>query len=121
MIGIIVDETLKTSVDNVYANDEIALYNNFIYVLIAPGYSMAKIASQDIAYQLELLPNVNARDMLPKFTGADCANNEVPSLINSCTIEISHVAIVQLDTTLNKERKRRNNNRNALNKAYTIS
>jgi nitrite reductase (NADH) large subunit len=35
--GILVNEQLKTSVDGVYAIGEIALYNNFIYGLIAPG------------------------------------------------------------------------------------
>jgi len=35
--GIVVDDQLRTSVDNVYAIGEIALHQNFIYGLVAPG------------------------------------------------------------------------------------
>lgn len=67
--GIVVDEQLKTSVDSTYAIGEIALYNNFIYGLIAPGYDMAgvcaKVVAQDeLGYDLGL-------DEKPAFTGAD--------------------------------------------------
>ncbi|KAL3899008.1 MAG: hypothetical protein SGARI_006552, partial [Bacillariaceae sp.] len=39
--GIVVDDHMRTNTDGVYAIGEIALYNNFIYGLIAPGYTMA--------------------------------------------------------------------------------
>jgi len=38
--GIVVDDQLRTSADDVYAIGEVALHNNFIYGLIAPGYTM---------------------------------------------------------------------------------
>jgi nitrite reductase (NADH) large subunit len=67
--GIAVDEQLKTSAEGVYAIGEIALYNNFIYGLIAPGYDMAGVcakivAEEDLGIKLDL-PET------PAFTGAD--------------------------------------------------
>ncbi|MBP2833615.1 nitrite reductase large subunit NirB [Aquimarina sp. U1-2] len=46
--GVIVDNTMKTSDDNIYAIGEVALYNNMIYGLVAPGYDMADIAVSQI-------------------------------------------------------------------------
>lgn len=65
--GVVVDNNMKTSDDNVYAIGEIALYNNFIYGLIAPGYTMANVAAECVASKLGL---ITAKD-LPEFTGAD--------------------------------------------------
>eukprot|EP00804_Cyclotella_cryptica_P014549 CCRYP_004855-RA/>CCRYP_004855-RA protein AED:0.29 eAED:0.29 QI:313/1/1/1/1/1/3/0/490 len=67
--GILVDEQLRTSVDGVYAIGEIALYNNFIYGLIAPGYDMASVCSKVVA-QDELGMNLDLKEE-PAFTGAD--------------------------------------------------
>ena len=67
--GIVVDEQLKTSVDGTYAIGEIALYNNFIYGLIAPGYDMAGVCSKIVA-QEELGYDLGL-DETPAFTGAD--------------------------------------------------
>ncbi|GAX13836.1 nitrite reductase (NADH) large subunit [Fistulifera solaris] len=64
--GIVVDNFMKTSVEDVYAIGEIALYNNFIYGLIAPGYVMADVAAKCIAADWGVF-----RDALPEFTGAD--------------------------------------------------
>lgn len=65
--GVVVDNFMQTSDESVYAVGEIALYNNFIYGLIAPGYTMANVAAQSVACKLGLR---NAKD-LPEFTGAD--------------------------------------------------
>ncbi|NQZ81947.1 MAG: nitrite reductase large subunit [Colwellia sp.] len=46
--GIVVDNFCKTSDDNIYAIGECALWNNFIYGLVAPGYNMAKTAASHI-------------------------------------------------------------------------
>jgi nitrite reductase (NADH) large subunit len=67
--GIVVDEQLKTSVDGTYAIGEIALYNNFIYGLIAPGYDMAGVCSKIVA-QEELGYDLGLEET-PAFTGAD--------------------------------------------------
>jgi len=45
--GVVVNDQLLTSDSNIYAIGEVALYNNFIYGLVAPGYAMADaVASQ---------------------------------------------------------------------------
>ncbi|KAL7551660.1 hypothetical protein ACHAWF_014869 [Thalassiosira exigua] len=67
--GIVVDEQLKTNVDGVYAIGEIALYNNFIYGLIAPGYDMAGVCSKVVA-EKELGIDLGLEED-PAFTGAD--------------------------------------------------
>ena len=46
--GVIVDNTMKTSDDNIFAIGEVALYNNMIYGLVAPGYDMADVAVSHI-------------------------------------------------------------------------
>ena len=66
--GVVVDDYLKTSADNVYAIGEIALHNNFIYGLIAPGYDMAKIAAVGVAQSCGIPID---QEELPAFTGAD--------------------------------------------------
>ena len=67
--GIVVDDQLRTSADGVYAIGEIALYNNFIYGLIAPGYDMAGVCSKIVAEE-ELGLDLGLEDS-PAFTGAD--------------------------------------------------
>jgi nitrite reductase (NADH) large subunit len=66
--GVVVDEQLRTSVDDIYAIGEIALYNNFIYGLIQPGYDMANVAANVIASDLGIDTNL---EETPAFTGAD--------------------------------------------------
>lgn len=73
--GIVVNEQLKTNVDGVYAIGEIALYNNFIYGLIAPGYDMAGVcakvvAEHELGIPLNLLSE-EEEEKPPAFTGAD--------------------------------------------------
>ena len=46
--GISVDHKMQTSDKNIYAIGEIALYNNMIYGLVAPGYEMANVAADQI-------------------------------------------------------------------------
>jgi nitrite reductase (NADH) large subunit len=75
--GVIVNDQLQTNVKDVYAIGEIALYKNFIYGLILPGYMMADVAAKVVAGELELDGN-KALDLLddsttppPAFLGAD--------------------------------------------------
>ena len=75
--GIVVDSQMRTSADSVYAIGEIALYNNFIYGLIAPGYEMSGVASKIVANDLfnsnaNNVNNVNGgSEQQPGFYGAD--------------------------------------------------
>ncbi|MBL4629915.1 MAG: nitrite reductase large subunit, partial [Paraglaciecola sp.] len=46
--GIVVNDQCLTSEENIYAIGECALWNNFIYGLVAPGYTMARAAASHI-------------------------------------------------------------------------
>ena len=46
--GIVVNDQCLTSENNIYAIGECALWNNFIYGLVAPGYTMARVAASHI-------------------------------------------------------------------------
>ncbi|MEL7065282.1 MAG: FAD-dependent oxidoreductase, partial [Bacteroidota bacterium] len=73
--GIVVDETMKTSDDNIYAIGEIALYNQMIYGLVAPGYDMAEVAVKQILGHSEV-KMAEAIDMSTKLKliGVDVAS-----------------------------------------------
>jgi len=57
--GIVINNQCQTSDGDIYAIGECALWNNFIFGLVAPGYSMAKVAAKHIIGEQE------------SFTGAD--------------------------------------------------
>jgi nitrite reductase (NADH) large subunit len=67
--GIVVDSQMRSSADSVYAIGEIALYNNFIYGLIAPGYEMAGVCSKMVADDLFSTRSEDEEE--PGFYGAD--------------------------------------------------
>ncbi|MCV6588464.1 MAG: nitrite reductase large subunit NirB [Marinobacterium sp.] len=46
--GIVIDSQCRTSDPNIYAIGECALWNGRIFGLVAPGYSMAKVAAAEI-------------------------------------------------------------------------
>lgn len=46
--GIVVNNKMQTSDENIYAIGEVALYNQMIYGLVAPGYEMAEVAAEQI-------------------------------------------------------------------------
>jgi nitrite reductase (NADH) large subunit len=47
--GIVVNNQCQTSDANIYAIGECALWNNFIFGLVAPGYAMAKVVAKHIS------------------------------------------------------------------------
>lgn len=57
--GIVINNQCVTSDEDIYAIGECALWNNFIFGLVAPGYQMAKVAASHLLGQTE------------SFTGAD--------------------------------------------------
>ncbi|MCG9787614.1 nitrite reductase large subunit NirB [Vibrio mediterranei] len=59
--GIVIDDQCRTSVEDIYAIGECALWQNQIFGLVAPGYQMAKVAASQMIDSLEPLA----------FTGAD--------------------------------------------------
>ncbi|REL29418.1 nitrite reductase large subunit NirB [Thalassotalea euphylliae] len=46
--GIVINSQCQTSDENIYAIGECALYENMIYGLVAPGYSMAKVTANHV-------------------------------------------------------------------------
>jgi nitrite reductase (NADH) large subunit len=58
--GIVINDYCQTSDPDIYAIGECALYQNFVYGLVAPGYRMAEVAADHLCH-----PGSNA------FTGAD--------------------------------------------------
>jgi len=63
--GIVVNNQCQTSDANIYAIGECALWNNFIFGLVAPGYAMAKVVAKHIAG----ITNENGE--VAEFIGAD--------------------------------------------------
>ena len=57
--GIVINVFCQTSDENIYAIGECALWNNFIFGLVAPGYTMARVAAS----------HISAGDL--RFEGAD--------------------------------------------------
>ena len=57
--GIVIDNQCQTSDVDIYAIGECALWNNFIFGLVAPGYAMAKVVAKHIGGEEA------------EFTGAD--------------------------------------------------
>lgn len=65
--GVVVDDQMRTSNGDIFAVGEVALHNNFIYGLVAPGYEMAKVAAENIAVGMGLCSSLTPST----FTGAD--------------------------------------------------
>lgn len=65
--GIVIDNLCTTSDTNIYAIGECALWQQKIFGLVAPGYSMARTAASQIANQL----NEQLNTQVTEFTGAD--------------------------------------------------
>lgn len=77
--GIVVDNKMQTSDSNIYAIGEVALYNQMIYGLVAPGYEMAGVAVDQILGKSEIVM-ANDIDMSTKLKliGVDVASFGTP-------------------------------------------
>lgn len=71
--GIVVDNNCMTSIKDVYAIGECALWNNRIYGLVAPGYQMAKVAVSHITGGSEQFMGADMSTKL-KLLGVDVAS-----------------------------------------------
>ena len=71
--GIVINNHCQTSDKNIYAIGECALWNNFIFGLVAPGYAMAKIAVGHILQQTQQgsLQSNGLDNKADEFSGAD--------------------------------------------------
>ncbi|MCM4162937.1 MULTISPECIES: nitrite reductase large subunit NirB [unclassified Arenibacter] len=77
--GIMVDNTMRTSDPNIFAIGEIALYNQMIYGLVAPGYEMAGVAVDQIIGREEtvMAAEIDMSTKL-KLIGVDVASFGTP-------------------------------------------
>ena len=77
--GIIVNNKMETSDPNILAIGEVALYNQMIYGLVAPGYEMAQVAVDQILGKEEVIMAAEI-DMSTKLKliGVDVASFGVP-------------------------------------------
>ncbi len=71
--GIVVDNFCKTSVEDVYAIGECALWNGRIFGLVAPGYQMAKVVVSHITGGEEAFTGADMSTKL-KLLGVDVAS-----------------------------------------------
>ncbi|TPN82199.1 nitrite reductase large subunit NirB [Aquimarina algicola] len=88
--GIIVDNKMKTSDDCIYAIGEVALYNNMIYGLVAPGYEMANVAVAQITGETD---TVMAED-IDMSTQLKLIGTEVASFGNALSTDENIHSIV---------------------------
>jgi nitrite reductase (NADH) large subunit len=73
--GLVVDNKMQTSDENIFAIGEVALYNQMIYGLVAPGYDMAGVAvNQIIGNVEELMPAEIDMSTKLKLIGVDVAS-----------------------------------------------
>ncbi|MBU2951519.1 nitrite reductase large subunit NirB [Tamlana agarivorans] len=73
--GIVVDNRMQTSDENIFAIGEIALYNQMIYGLVAPGYDMAGVAADQIVGMADsLMPDEIDMSTKLKLIGVDVAS-----------------------------------------------
>ena len=77
--GIIVDNRMRTSAKDIFAIGEVALYNQMIYGLVAPGYEMADVAvNQILGNQEVIMPEDIDMSTKLKLMGVDVASFGVP-------------------------------------------
>ena len=73
--GIVVNNKMQTSDATIYAIGEVALYNQMIYGLVAPGYDMADVAASQILGQEDvLMPDDIDMSTKLKLIGVDVAS-----------------------------------------------
>lgn len=80
--GIVVNRQMETSDPAIYAIGEVALYNEMIYGLAAPGYQMAEVALQQIIGEpAEMVEEIDMSTKL-KLMGIDVASFGDPFVEN---------------------------------------
>ncbi|MEL6483231.1 MAG: nitrite reductase large subunit NirB, partial [Bacteroidota bacterium] len=72
--GVVVDNTMRTSDPNIFAIGEVALYNQMIYGLVAPGYEMAQVAVDQILGGSTLMAETIDMSTKLKLIGVDVAS-----------------------------------------------
>ena len=76
--GIVVNDKMQTSDPAIYAIGEVALYNQMIYGLVAPGYEMAEVAVNQILQKEVVMQEEIDMSTKLKLIGVDVASFGVP-------------------------------------------
>jgi len=71
--GIVVNDQLQTSDENIFAIGECALHNNMIYGLVAPGYEMADVIASNLTGGNKIFTGFDMSTKL-KLIGVDVAS-----------------------------------------------
>ncbi|NJB72822.1 nitrite reductase (NADH) large subunit [Saonia flava] len=72
--GIVVNNKMQTSDEAIYAIGEVALYNQMIYGLVAPGYEMAEVAAEHILGKDTVMSSEIDMSTKLKLIGVDVAS-----------------------------------------------
>ena len=81
--GIVVNNKMQTSDPDIYAIGEVALYNQMIYGLVAPGYEMADVAVEQILGNDTLMSTEIDMSTKLKLIGVDVASFGEPFMPSS--------------------------------------
>ena len=96
--GILVNDLLQTSDENIFAIGECALYNEMIYGLVAPGYNMADVVAKNLLGGNAEFKGADMSTKL-KLLGTDVASfgqiEEVAGESRGLTINDPHAGIYQ--------------------------
>ena len=76
--GIVVNNRMQTSDPSIFAIGEVALYNQMIFGLVAPGYEMAEVAVNQILEKEVLMQQEIDMSTKLKLIGVDVASFGVP-------------------------------------------
>ncbi|TRZ42280.1 nitrite reductase large subunit NirB [Robertkochia solimangrovi] len=88
--GITVDNKMQTSNPDIYAIGEVALYNNMVYGLVAPGYEMAEVAADQICGgDKRMSPSIDMSTQL-KLIGTEVASFGDPFIENESVSVITY-------------------------------
>ncbi|WP_031428834.1 nitrite reductase large subunit NirB [Flavimarina sp. Hel_I_48] len=89
--GIYVNEKMQTTQEGIYAIGEVALYNEGIYGLVAPGYEMADVAvAQITGGQKTMAASIDMSTQL-KLIGTEVASFGDPFIENKEVVAITYV------------------------------
>ncbi|MDT0643471.1 nitrite reductase large subunit NirB [Zunongwangia sp. F363] len=80
--GVWVDNKMQTSEKDIYAIGEVALYNNGVYGLVAPGYDMAQVAVEQITGGDKVMAEVIDMSTQLKLIGTEVASFGDPFIDN---------------------------------------
>ncbi|WP_310560005.1 nitrite reductase large subunit NirB [Flavobacterium sp.] len=86
--GIVVNNKMQTSDQAIYAIGEVALYNQMIYGLVAPGYEMADVAAEQILGNEKTMRETIDMSTQLKLIGVEVASFGDPFIENNEVVAI---------------------------------